>query len=161
MDSEHQEDEETRQDKTTALIEQALASDPVVLERVLDNPKFTAVIQRKISTFQGPFPPPKLLKEYENTLPGAAERVFALTEKEQNHRHEIDDKVVNGGISKDKRGQWMGFGLALLILCGAFYFANKGEIGFASLLVTLDLVGLVAVFVLGRYLKPRSDDSDD
>ncbi|PQQ37221.1 DUF2335 domain-containing protein [Photorhabdus luminescens] len=159
----HQEDEENKeisQDKATALIEKALASDPVVLEKMLDHPKFSAVIQHKISTFQGPLPLPELLKEYENTLPGAAERIFALTEKEQNHRHEIDNKVVSGGISKDKRGQWMGYSLAILFLVAVIYFAEKGNTILAGILGVIDIVSLVAVFVLGRYFKRSADEND-
>ncbi|WP_340611910.1 DUF2335 domain-containing protein [Xenorhabdus bharatensis] len=157
--NEHQ-GSESLQD-SIAVIEERLISDPAALNRILDNPNIVSVIQHKIFEFQGPIPPPSQLREYENILPGAAERLLSLAEKEQRHRHDMDNKIVDGGMSKDRRGQWMGLGLALLILCGAFYFASSGEIGFASLLVTLDLVGLVAVFVLGRYLKQPPDDSDD
>ncbi|CDL84936.1 DUF2335 domain-containing protein [Xenorhabdus szentirmaii] len=96
------------------------------------------------------FPSPEALKSYEAILPGCAERMFSFREKEQAFRHEKQNKALEGVIKRDKRGQWMGFSIAMCILVIATGFALKGSILFAGTLVTIDLVGLVAVFVIGR-----------
>ena len=36
------------------------------------------------ASFSGPVPPPDMLREYEKILPGSADRLFRLTENEQN-----------------------------------------------------------------------------
>ncbi|OTA21154.1 hypothetical protein Xbed_00805 [Xenorhabdus beddingii] len=96
------------------------------------------------------FPSPEALKSYESILPGCAERIFSFREKEQVFQHEKQKRALDGLINRDKRGQWMGFSIAMFILIIATVFALKGEVLFAGTLITVDLVGLVAVFVIGR-----------
>lgn len=99
------------------------------------------------------FPSPEVLKSYESILPGCAERVFAFREKEQVFQHEKQKKTLDGLINRDKRGQWMGFSITIFILIIATVFAFRGEMLFAGTLITIDLVGLVSVFAIGRKLK--------
>ncbi|OTA17332.1 hypothetical protein Xvie_01179 [Xenorhabdus vietnamensis] len=96
------------------------------------------------------FPSPEVLESYESILPGYAERVFSLREKEQAFQHEKQNKALNGLINRDRRGQWMGFFIAIFILVVAIVFALRGEMLFAGTLITIDLVGLAAVFAIGR-----------
>ncbi|MBI6550427.1 DUF2335 domain-containing protein [Xenorhabdus lircayensis] len=96
------------------------------------------------------FPSPDALKNYESILPGCAERIFSLREKEQVFQHEKQKKALDGLINRDRRGQWMGFSISMFILIIATVFALRGEMLFAGTLITVDLVGLVAVFVIGR-----------
>ena len=105
-------------------------------------------------SFQGPLPPPAMLLQYNQILPGGAERIFRLTEKEQEHRHKTQSDALLGAVSRDKRGQWMGFCIAMVVLIMAAFFANRGNTWFAGTLATLDLVGLTTVFVYGRK-KPK------
>ncbi|WP_152669826.1 MULTISPECIES: DUF2335 domain-containing protein [Xenorhabdus] len=108
---------------------------------------------KEIFHFLDSFPSPEVLKSYETILPGYAERVFTLREKEQVFQHEKQNKALNGVINRDRRGQWMGFFITLFILIIATVFAFRGEILFAGTLITIDLVGLVSVFAIGRKLN--------
>lgn len=36
--------------------------------------------------FSGPLPPPQILGQYDEVLPGAAERILRMAEKQQDHR---------------------------------------------------------------------------
>ncbi|MBD2812247.1 DUF2335 domain-containing protein [Xenorhabdus sp. Vera] len=108
---------------------------------------------REYSCYFDLLPSPEVLKNYESILPGCTERIFSLREKEQLFQHEKQKKALDGLINRDKRGQWMGFFIAMFILMIATVFAFKGEILFAGTLITIDLVGLVAVFVIGRKLN--------
>jgi uncharacterized membrane protein len=44
--------------------------------------------------YSGPLPPASEFERYEKAMPGAAERVLALAEREAEHRHKIEDKVI-------------------------------------------------------------------
>lgn len=110
---------------------------------------------KKISYFLDSFPSPEVLKNYESILPGYAERVFSLREKEQVFQHEKQNKALDGMINRDRRGQWMGFFMAIFILIVATVFAFRGEMLFAGTLITIDLAGLAAVFVIGRKLNSK------
>ncbi|MCC8375777.1 DUF2335 domain-containing protein [Photorhabdus bodei] len=137
-------------------IEHQLIEQPELIDMLLDSPKIMAVVQHKVSHFQGPLPPPSMFREYENILPGTAERLLSLSEKEQAFRHDTKSKAIQGVINKDKRGQWMGFTISVMILVIATIFAALGNTWFAGTLITLDLVGLAAVFVAGRAFKSDS-----
>ncbi|CDH05681.1 conserved hypothetical protein [Xenorhabdus bovienii str. oregonense] len=103
-----------------------------------------------ISRCSEPLPSPDVLKNYESILSGCAERILSFREKEQRFRHDNQKKALDSMITKDKRGQWMGFSIAMFILTIATIFAFKGEMLFAGTLITIDLVGLAAVFAIGR-----------
>lgn len=130
-------------------IEKELAANPELMDVLMESGQFQAMVRHETS-FSGPLPPPEIISDYEKILPGGAERIFAMAEKEQVHRHSMDSLAVNGAIRKDKRGQWMGFSIAIIILAIASVFAWKGNTTFAGTLIAIDLLGLVSVFVLGR-----------
>lgn len=76
---------------------------PEVLNRVLDSPQVRAIVCQH---FQGPVPPPSMLKKYDQLVPGLANRLVELTEKEQAHRH----KTVADSIDIARDGQTKAFG---------------------------------------------------
>ncbi|PHM29391.1 DUF2335 domain-containing protein [Xenorhabdus budapestensis] len=103
----------------------------------------------------GPLPPPDVLRDYESILSGSTERILLLREKEQKFQYDNQKLALDGMIKKDRRGQWMGFSIAMFILIIATFFALRGEMVFAGTLITIDLIGLVAVFVIGRKLGAK------
>lgn len=105
------------------------------------------VIQAIQESFSGPLPHPRLLQGYENIKPGFAERIVVMAEKEQAHRFECDDKVIDSSIKTSRRGQWMGYSIALSFGIIALVLGLMGEVVVASIIGGLDLVALVTVFV--------------
>ncbi|WP_313698134.1 DUF2335 domain-containing protein [Pantoea sp.] len=142
-------------------IEEELNDNPVVLERLLSRPQFRAIISQQ--SFRGPLPPPAMLREYNEIVENGAERIMAKGEIEQSHRHAVKNKIVDGTLARDSRGQWMAFAITVLILVIAAVFAWKGNTVFAGTLVTIDLIGLASVFILGRTALPsvRKDENQE
>lgn len=105
------------------------------------------VIQAIQESFSGPIPHPRLLQGYENIQPGFAERIVVMAEKEQAHRFECDNKVIDSTVASTKRGQWMGYSIALVFGIIALVLGLMGEVAVASIIGGLDLVALVTVFV--------------
>lgn len=84
----------------------------------------------------GPLPPAAEAAAYENILPGTFDRILSMTERQAEHRHAQETKIVDVAIRVEPRGQWLAFVIAMTgILCG-------------TLLVVLDksLEGLAAMF---------------
>ncbi|MBI6188652.1 DUF2335 domain-containing protein [Providencia rettgeri] len=158
IDDDHP-DQDSDVDGAIAKIESTVIDNPIILERILDNPRVMAIVQKKES-FRGPLPPPDFLQRYEEILPGGAERIFCLTEKEQSFRHDTHKTALEGAIKKDSRGQWMGFFLSISVLIIATYFAKDGAYWFAGTLITGNLVALAAVFAAGRKGSKSQDSSD-
>lgn len=63
------------------------------------------------SEFSGPIPPPNIIKGYEDILPGAAERIISMAERQSAHRQEMERVMVNAE-ARD----------SLLGVCFAFYW---------------------------------------
>jgi len=64
--------------------------------------------------YHGPLPTSAEFSGYEQTLPGAADRILALAEKEAEHRRKNDDKLLEESISLSRKGQMFAFIIALV-----------------------------------------------
>jgi uncharacterized membrane protein len=56
-------------------------------------------------SYEGPLPTSREFAGYEQVLPGAADRILTITEKEAEHRRANQDKLVNASIKYSGRGQ--------------------------------------------------------
>jgi hypothetical protein len=45
------------------------------------------VVHEVVASCEGPIPAPSILRSYDEIVPGAAERIIAMAEREQEHRH--------------------------------------------------------------------------
>lgn len=102
------------------------------------------------STYSGPIPPAGQLREYEEVLPGSADRILRMAENQADHRQDIEKIAVKGGSRRSWWGLWTGFAVAViaLILASILILNNHDWAGVT--LGTGDLVALVTVFVIGR-----------
>ena len=130
----------------TALISQ---EEPEVLpKQVLDAlPKKLRSIAIQSASFRGPLPPPSMFAKYDDVLPGAAERLFTMAEKEQEHRIDWETKALSGSIRSTTLGQWLGFGIALFGIFASGYVATQGMTAVAIVLAGGSLAGLFRSFL--------------
>ena len=50
------------------------------------------------AAFSGPIPPPAMFAQYEDALPGSADRILTQAEKEQDHRHQQEASLLRARI---------------------------------------------------------------
>lgn len=93
-------------------------------------------------------PEPEDMKQYEEMLPGTTERFLTMVEKEQNHRHRIQNKEVNASVVITLLGQVFAAALA----AAAFYVTYKTG---STILFGTTLVVLVSIFLAGRYISRK------
>ena len=114
--------------------------------------EFVAV-REVVHHFQGPLPPPNVLRGYEEVVPGGAERLFAMVERQAAHRQGIE-----------ARGQLFGFSLAASSIVGAFLAVAAGVplVGVSGVIVAV--ATLSGLFIWGKAggIKrvPPEPDSD-
>lgn len=138
--------------------------EPMGLEEVLDTlpeDKRHSVVcaMMRQTSYRGPLPHPEILKEYENILPGAAERILMMAEKQQKHRMSMEETIVKSQTTQSKNGQiWGGF---LTVLFGALSlgFALLGYPTLAGVTLTTTIIALATIFVLGK--KTNSEKTDE
>lgn len=110
------------------------------------------IIRTEVSS--GPLPHPTLLREYNDIIPNGAERIMQMSEKEQDsiisERKGVrtDNKDISmAKINLIKRGQTMGFILALILFGLATLFVMTGHETFAYILFSVGAISLIGLFV--------------
>lgn len=116
-----------------------------------DLPKFKQIISSQY--YEGSFPPPWIIKGYEEALPGTSDRIFKLTENNAAHRIEHSRKKLEIENRNSLLGLVFGFTIAIAFLVGSIYLIATGNQISGTIIGTLDLVSLVSVFVIGSKLR--------
>ena len=110
------------------------------------------------SQWSGPLPPPESLSTYEKLVPGAAERLLALAEREAAARieqtrldHAADQEAQKQALKdyhvRVSRGQIYGAIVAISFMVGAVCCARYGQTAIGVALVGATIVGLVNALV--------------
>ena len=108
----------------------------------------TIVVGSHFEGFKGPIPPPEILRDYENIKPGFAERIIAMAEREQNHRHDIENKLVISEIKNTKLGLIFAFIIGIsAIFSGTYILLNGYKLGGSV------LSGIAAITLVGYFIK--------
>jgi uncharacterized membrane protein len=120
-----------------------------------DQPKASATQVRQIQAEQrflsGPLPPPEALEKYNQVLPGLAERIVALTERQSDHRQRLESLVVRSNARNELLGQVFALVLAAGTIGGSIWLVSLGKDigGITGILTTI--ASLVGVFIYGRH----------
>lgn len=113
--------------------------------------------------FVGSLPSPEVLAQYNHLVAGAADRIVAIAEREQEHRHKMQEKLLDARLLAQRQarnerrlGQIFAFSLAVIaVVCGAIA-AMLGEPIAGEVISSVGVVGLVVVFVLGLKEEKNS-----
>jgi len=115
----------------------------------------TTTIQTEAVSFQGPIPPPALLREYNEIVPNGADRIMKMAEAQTQHRINLESIVIKGD---DRRANWglvTGFTIGVLVLVLSFVLVMYGHGVEGTVLGSVDLIGLVSLFVYGRTERSK------
>ena len=110
-------------------------------------------------SYSGPLPPPHVLKGYEEILPGMADRVMTLVEKQSAHRQYIESIAIKSGAQDSKWGIRFAFIISIFaIACGSLLIYFGKEIG-GSVIGGGALSSLVGVFIYGSRQRRMERES--
>lgn len=130
--------------------QQVRLGDMIVNAPAPEQTSSTVAMMRQVS-YQGPLPPPEQLSAYDEET---RRIIVQMAVDEQRHTHEMRSTGLNGAIKKDERGQRYGLTVAIVGLIAAAVIAPFSPAA-AGIIGTLDLVGMVTVFVAPRILESR------
>lgn len=101
------------------------------------------------SDFNGLIPSPNLMKGYEEVLPGSANRIISLTERETKHRETLEKERVRLEARNSLISMICSFGLALGCIVAAIVMTIIGP-GIAGLIAgaILGVVGVISDVVI-------------
>jgi predicted membrane protein DUF2335 len=99
--------------------------------------------QMRSAHWSGPLPPPAELEKIDQIIPGGADRLLRMAEKEQTHR-----------IGDAKRGQYLGWSLAAgAVIAAAVVSLCHGPWQVSVALVGIPVLGAVQALIHGRKEK--------
>lgn len=109
-----------------------------VAQNVAQQDESVQIIQQ-LRHFAGPLPSPENLLNYDKIIPGTANRIIEMAEKNQEQRLYIDKIMAESDVKKSLRGQIFGFAVAVIAFTVAtvYAFLNQKEIGIAAIGFTL------------------------
>lgn len=110
--------------------------------------------------FSGPIAHPRHLREYEEILPGSAERIVSMAEKAQSHNQSMETKIVNGSIRTSQHAMYLGFVALIILIGGAIYAGMNGNNILAGLLLAGAAFSGAATLIRGwanGYHEKRAD----
>src|SRR5436190_2248110 len=84
-------------------------------------------VRHVIAAFSGPLPPPSVLEEYNRIVPGAANRLLALTEKQAGHRRQIAMMRETSDVRNSRLGILCGLLVGLTGIVAAAVIAIFGN----------------------------------
>ena len=122
----------------------------------------TATTSTTVESFHGPLPPPRTIEEYERILPGAADRIFTMAEKQAAHRHEMESAAmalsnidVRSAYQRANRGLHLAAIVAFAIVAGGVCMAFLGHASEGAGVIGGTIVGLATVFIYGARMRDR------
>ena len=118
-------------------------------------PEVTGSTAIRFQEFIGPLPPPRDLREYEQVVEGAAERILQMAEREQRAGHESAFETARNAALATRRGQVVGLVSVVSALGAAVWLGHQGHGIAAGAVGTTTVVGLATAFVATRRHSPE------
>lgn len=109
--------------------------------------KQISYIVRQQSLHSGPLPPPEIFKGYEDVLPGAADRILSMAEKESRHRQDLEKISLKGDLSSRTLGQTLAFVISISAIGAGTYMVISGATISGTLLSGSGLASIVVAFL--------------
>ena len=104
---------------------------------------------------QGPLPHPSILQEYDNIVPGAAERIICMAEEQAKHRQGLESSVIKSDIADSKRGLYLGFIIGIVAIIAGTVCILQGQTIAGGVMGGSAVPGLAAVFVYGSQQRRK------
>lgn len=98
----------------------------------------------------GPLPTPESFRQYEEVLPGAADRILRMAENQQNHRIGLENQAIRRQFNQSGTGQWMAFFLAIYLISVGGFLIYSGHDEAGAAIITVTLGSLVIAFLKGK-----------
>ena len=114
-------------------------------------------------SYSGPLPSPEDFKAYEQTLKGSTDRIMSMTEKQVDHRIDMEKRIVKRKFNQATLGQILGTILIIFFGYIAYNLAMNGHDNAAIAIGVTTVISLAVVFVLNKIppIFPKKDTTDD
>lgn len=125
------------------------------LNSIVPGPQRSQVVAQVISLvqeerFSGPICHPKHLREYEEALPGSADRIVSMAESALTHSRSMQELALKADIADMREGRRLGFAGLVLLIGGAILCGALGQVTIALALLGTSAIGALGTLIRGR-----------
>lgn len=106
---------------------------------------------QEIHIKQSDMPDEETLAAYARLIPGGADRLMSLIEKQAEHRMKLEALAVPAQIKQSGRGQIFGFVLAIVAFLLSAFFLYKGNPSWGGIIATSTAVSMAVIFAIGKH----------
>jgi uncharacterized membrane protein len=149
--------ERRRQLKQLDRVDDPVAQTPVVSQArpaTVGGTQASVTVQR--THYEGPLPKAEELQRYEQALPGAADRIITMAEKQAEHRRGLENRIADSNIAREKDGQRLGAGLFVFTVGVGAFLITQG-FGTAGLVAIVGAAtSAVTVFIVGKKKRDQN-----
>jgi len=122
-------------------------------------PQNQVIVTHQSQMTTSPVPPAELLAGYSQAFENGAERLFAMVERQSEHRQGIEQRVIDAQVRQGDRGQIFALLLALIFGGVGVYFGSIGQEWLAGTVFTTTIGGIVTTFLVNRQSQQRNLDA--
>jgi uncharacterized membrane protein len=119
------------------------------------------VSRLELTAYSGVIPHPSIIAGYEDILPGSADRILSMAEKEGEDRRSLEKKITEDDGNRAYLGLMAGFLIAVTGLGGSIYLGLKDKIWASRIMSAGTLTSLVTVFVKGKERRRAETEADE
>lgn len=119
------------------------------------------VAVKKSELFSGPIPHPAHFEKYELILPGSADRIIAMAERQQAHSIRWETKEINAQFILAFAGICFGFIIGMSLIGGAVYLAVLDKTTVACAMLAAGALSMATSFMRGRSLFDRHPEAEE
>lgn len=101
-------------------------------------------------SFRGPIAHPKHLREYEEILPGSAERIVGMAETQLLHDRELEAIALQADIEDMRAGRRYGFGGLIVIIAAAMACVWMDNTPAAVAVLSVGVIGTIGILIKGK-----------
>ncbi|BAB75925.1 DUF2335 domain-containing protein [Anabaena sp. FACHB-709] len=120
-------------------------------------------INAEIKDFMETLPSPIVLQQYNSILPNTSERIIAMAEREQEHKHKMREKLIDAQISEFKQeryerrlGQIFGFSLGVISIIAGSIIAIWESTLAGSFIGSTGVIALVFLFLFSSKKSQKN-----
>ena len=144
---------------------------PELPARNNNSSRHLVAITTKVSN-SGPLPPAQELARYDAVVPGAADRIIKMAEKQMEHRHAMEQKIVEGSIASVAQGRTAALIVSAMFIAGSCYLGYLGHPTYAISGMGGSLAALAGIYIWGnktrqqerehkKEIQTKADNSDE
>ena len=109
----------------------------------------------QVQQWSGPLPAPESLAKYDNIIPGSAERILVMAEKEQNHRHQTENKTAKRQYVLVIVSVIFAFVCVIALVGLVFYAIYKGSDNSALAAIITAIAAVAGIFGVRKLLRVK------